>query len=152
MEIERKFLVKNTDFIQEAYKVCHIKQGYLAVTDKSTTRVRTLDDRAYITIKSKSFDNGLSREEWEYDIPIKEALQLLELCRYNIIEKYRYLVKHEGYVWEVDKFIYPIENLTIAEIELPQKDIQFTLPKWVSEEVTGKKEYYNSFISRITEL
>lgn len=150
IEIERKFLVKNFDFIDESFNKYEIMQGYLSVNDKSTIRVRTYNKTGYITIKSRSTDGGISRQEWEYEIPYEHAVNLLKICQNNIIEKTRYLVKKDNFLWEIDIFAKPY-SIVIAEIELNDKDINIPKPLWIGEEVTGKKEYYNSYISQINE-
>lgn len=149
MEIERKFLVKDLSFIDSAVEIKSIKQGYISINNKSTIRVRISNDKGFITIKGKSIDGGISREEWEFPIPYNQANELLCLCQGKVIEKTRYLVPYQGFNWEVDIFKSPINELVIAEIELPEVDSKFTLPDWVSKEVTGEKEYYNSYISSL---
>lgn len=147
LEIERKFLVKNFDFIDDAFDKYEIKQGYLSTNNASTVRVRVCKNKGYITIKGRSFDNGISKKEWEYEIPYDHALQLLNICSSNILEKTRYLVSYENILWEIDVFSKP-NNLVIAEVELKNKDEYINKPSWIGEEVTGKKEYYNSYISK----
>ena len=148
LEIERKFLVRNLDFIEESFDSYEIKQGYLSVNETSTVRVRVCGDKGFITIKGRSTDNGISRREWEYEIPYTHAEELLQLCSANIIEKTRYLVKVNDFMWEIDVFSKPI-NMIVAEVELENKDVYIPKPSWIGEEVTGKKEYYNSYISKL---
>lgn len=152
MEIERKFLVKDRSFIELAKSSSYIRQAYLSVSKQNTVRVRTRDEKGYITIKSRSANGGLSREEWEYEIPYNEALEMMKLSIANIIEKRRYLVDYDGYTWEVDVFESPITNIIVAEIELPTLDAKFKKPDWIDREVTGQKEFYNSFLAQIEKV
>lgn len=145
-EIERKFLV--TDIaaaIAAATSMSHIRQGYLSPAKEATVRVRVRDDKGYLTIKSPN--RGASRGEWEYEIPVADAEELLSLSRTRLIDKTRYLVPYRGHVWEVDVFTAP-RHLIIAEIELNAENEAVALPPWLGEEVTGNPEYYNSTIAR----
>lgn len=146
-EIERKFLVHSDAFKQEARHTYTIIQGYLS-RDIPTIRLRIRDCDAFITIKGASTDDGLSREEWEYPIPVEDARSMMKLCTGLVIEKERYLVDYGGYTWEVDVFHRELEGLVLAEIELPSEDTIFTLPLWVGKEVTGNPQYYNSVLSQ----
>ncbi len=144
-EIERKFLVKNEDYKLEAARVHHIVQGYLNRDPKRTVRIRIKDAQGYITIKGLSSADGTTRFEWEREIPVEEARALLQLAEPGIIEKVRYVISvADNLKFEVDEFLGEHEGLTIAEIELPDADANFTKPDWLGEEVTGKKKYYNS--------
>jgi adenylate cyclase len=143
-EIERKFLVKSEVFKQEAFKKSKIKQGYLNSHPERTTRIRVNDDKAYITIKGKSSESGVTRFEWEQEINVSDAEKLLELCERGSIDKMRYLVKYENHTFEVDEFFGENEGLFIAEIELNSEDEKFEIPSWLGEEVTGDNKYYNS--------
>ena len=144
LEIERKFLVKSDAFKAEAFKRSEIKQGYLNSHPERTTRIRIQDDTAFITIKGKSSESGLSRFEWEKEIPVNEALELLKLCEPGVIEKMRYLVKVDAHVFEIDEFFGENEGLVMAEIELKSEDDTFEKPEWLGKEVTGDNKYYNS--------
>ena len=144
IEIERKFLVKSNEYKTEAFKSSVIKQGYLNSHPERTTRIRILDKQAFITIKGKSSDSGLSRFEWEKEIPLDEALELLKLCEPGAIEKVRYLVKSKEFTFEIDEFFGKNEGLVIAEIELFSEEDTFEKPDWLGEEVTGENRYYNS--------
>lgn len=148
IEIERKFLLKNTNFKNEAFNKTRITQGFLSTQKKRTVRVRVRDDKAYLTIKGKSTNNGLMRFEWEREIDKKEAENLLELCKNSIIDKIRYEVKVGSHVFEIDEFFGDNEGLLIAEVELKSEHEAFTKPDWLGQEVTGKKKYYNSMLSK----
>ena len=149
LEIERKFLVKNLDFKAESFEKNYLKQGYLNSDKNRTVRIRVTDKNAFITIKGKSNTTGLSRFEWEKEIPISEAKELLLLCEPNLIEKYRYLVKKGKHTFEVDEFLGENHGLIVAEIELNSENETFEKPKWLSKEVTGEIKYYNSSISKL---
>lgn len=146
MEIERKFLVgHDEDFRQSAYAVSRIRQGYMPC-ESATVRVRTRDDKAYLTIKSRSTDNGLSRYEFETKIDVAEAEQLLKLCRGGMIDKRRYLVKSGSHTFEVDEFYGDNEGLRMAEVELSAPDEPFEKPSFLGPEVTGDRHFYNSHL------
>ncbi len=143
-EIERKFLV-NGDFKPGAVRKMSITQAYLCSEPGRTVRVRIRDDKAFLTIKGKSSASGASRFEWEKEIPVKEAKDLLKLCEPGIIEKTRYIVPEAGGLqFEVDEFYGTNAGLLLAEIELPAEDHPFTKPGWLGKEVTGDPRYYNS--------
>lgn len=144
IEIERKYLVRSEKFKAEAFKKSEIKQGYLNSHPERTTRIRIQDKYAFITIKGKSSDSGLSRFEWEKEIPHGEALELLKLCEPGAIEKVRYFVRSGEYTFEIDEFFGDNSGLVMAEIELKSEQDNFTKPDWLGEEVTGDKRYYNS--------
>ena len=146
LEIERKFLVAG-DYKSSATSSERIAQGYLASGDGCTVRVRVRGDRGYLTIKGPSAD-GVSRSEWEYEVPAREALEILALCRSGVIDKCRYLVPFAGHIFEVDEFYGDNEGLTVAEVELSSVDEQFARPEWLGEEVTGDVRYYNSSLAR----
>lgn len=144
LEIERKFLVTNSNFKKEAYKKSYIRQGFLNSDKRRVVRVRCIDDKAYLTIKGISNEAGISRLEWEKEIDLKEAESLLPLCENESIEKYRYYIRNEHFVFEVDVFLGKNEGLVIAEIELTHEHEAFKKPDWLGEEVTGIEKYYNS--------
>mgnify|MGYP002868262356 CR=1 FL=1 len=148
LEIERKFLVKG-EFKHLATKAVHMAQGYLCSASGRTVRVRICDDKAYLTIKGPSKDGGLSRFEWETEIPAAEARALLELCEPGAIDKTRWLVPAgDGiHTWEVDEFHADNEGLVVAEIELSSAEDDFGRPGWLGEEVTGDRRYYNSMLT-----
>ena len=146
-EIERKFLIKG-DFKPFVYKSVLILQGYLCSNPERSVRVRIKDDKGFITIKGSSSESGASRYEWEKEIPVEEAQELLKLCEPGVINKVRHLVKADPYIYEVDEFHGDNEGLIIAEIELPSEDAVFPKPEWLGEEVTGDLRYYNSMLKK----
>lgn len=144
LEIERKYLVRNdADFKSQAVAVHHICQGYIP-TEGATVRIRLCDDEAFLTIKSKSTDDGLTRYEFETPIKSEDALQLMKLCKGGLIDKHRYIVPYEGHRFEIDVFHAHNEGLVIAEVELERADEPVALPPYIGPEVTGDKHYYNS--------
>lgn len=142
VEIEKKFLLSGSDWKQLAAGTAY-RQGYLNSTKERTVRVRTIDDKGYLTVKGISV--GATRMEFEYEIPREDAAQLLdELCEKPLIEKNRYKIEYGGFIWEVDEFFGENDGLVVAEIELESEDQQFERPAWVGEEVTGDPRYFNS--------
>ncbi len=148
LEIERKFLVKNEDFKTDAYQKKLLKQGYLNSDKNRTVRVRIADDKGFITIKGKSNSTGTIRFEWEKEIDLLEAEQLLLLCEPSVIDKTRFYVKSENHIFEVDEFYSDNQGLIVAEIELNSENEQFKKPSWLGKEVTGNIKYYNSSLSK----
>lgn len=148
IEIERKFIVVNDSYKARAYRSDRIAQGYLCREGGNSARVRVRGDKGYITIKGPSLDGGLSRYEWEREIPASEALELLKICHGAIIDKIRHLVRCGEHIFEVDEFFGDNEGLVIAEVELNHPDEQFEKPDFIGEEVTGDKRYYNSRLTR----
>ena len=144
IEIERKFLVISNDFKSEAFKNDIIMQGYLNSHSERTIRIRTKGENAFITIKGKSSESGLSRFEWEKEIPLNEAMELFKLCEPGTIEKIRYYVKAGTHVFEIDEFTGDNSGLIIAEVELVSEEDSFEIPNWLGKEVTGENKYYNS--------
>lgn len=143
MEIERKFLVHREIWEQQIKPVPKIiKQGYLSTTPECTVRVRTKNDQGFITIKGKTV--GISREEFEYEIPIDEATQLLEQFTTKSIFKKRYEIDYKEKTWELDEFEGRHAPLILAEIELNSEDEEFELPSWIAEEVSDDPAYFNS--------
>ena len=141
-EIERKFLVKDNSWRALARGVKY-RQGYLNSAKERTVRVRTIDDRGYLTIKG--ITSGASRAEYEYEIPVAEADALLnDLCEKPLIEKSRYKIDFKGFVWEVDEFFGENQGLIVAEVELESENQTFEKPVWIGEEVTGDPKYFNS--------
>ena len=122
------------------------RQGYLSVTEKGIVRVRIKGDIATLTVKSRG--TGLSRDEFEYEIPIDDAEALINLCQNDIIEKTRYKIMAKGKLWDVDEFHGENSGLWLAEVELESEDESVTLPKWAIQEVTGDEKYYNAFLSK----
>jgi CYTH domain-containing protein len=142
-EIERKFLVdKDKWSAVDKGRGKRIEQGYLSKTIETTVRVRVKGDKGYLTIKGKEID--LVRAEFEYEIPLHEAEEiLLKFCN-NPIRKIRYEIRVANHSWEVDEFISPDPTLILAEIELDEANESFAIPDWVLEEVTGQAAYYNA--------
>ena len=148
LEIERKFLVKKGDaYKSAAFSSSHIQQGYIPA-EGATVRVRTRDDKAYLTIKGKSVNGGMTRYEFEKEITMDEAQHLLQLCQGGVIDKRRYLVKSGRHIFEVDEFYGDNEGLVMAEIELPTVDCVFEKPPFIGEEVTNDTRYYNASLIR----
>ncbi len=146
LEIERKFLVKKGDAYKSAAFSCsNIRQGYIPA-EGATVRVRTRDDKAYLTIKGKSFNGGMSRYEFEKEITMDEAQNLLQLCQGGVVEKYRYLVKSGKHTFEVDEFYGDNEGLVMAEVELESENESYEKPDFIGIEVTGDKRFYNSHL------
>lgn len=148
LEIERKFLVKSDDFKEQAFAKNNIAQGYLSSIAERTVRVRIKGDKAFLTIKGIGHQGGMSRFEWENQIPLDEAAELLKLCEKGKIEKTRYEIKFGNHVYEVDEFYGENEGLTMAEIELQSEDESFEKPDWLGEEVTNDERYYNAYLSK----
>jgi adenylate cyclase len=147
IEIERKFLLSD-DGWRGLGEATLMRQGYLCADPVRTVRVRIEGERAVITIKSKSV--GASRGEWEYEIPVPDAAELLErLCEQPLVEKTRHRIEYQGHVWEVDEFLGENAGLVVAEIELASEDEAFERPAWIGQEVTGEKRYYNSSLIRL---
>ena len=147
VEIERKFLVKSDDFKNQAFTQNKIAQGYLSSVPERTVRVRIKGDKGFITIKGISQSGGMSRFEWENEIPLEEALELLKLCEKGKIEKTRYEIKLGNHIYEVDEFYGENEGLIMAEIELQTEDETFEKPYWLGEEITSDKRFYNAYLS-----
>lgn len=151
-EIERKFLVQG-DFLPYAVSSEHICQGYLSSVPERTVRVRIKGEKAFLTVKGKGNVSGTTRFEWEKEIPVDEARDLLDICELCVIDKTRYSVPagvdESGFplVFEVDVFHGANTGLVLAEIELPSEDAAFPSPDWLGKEVTGDVRYYNSWLS-----
>ena len=148
IEIERKFLVTSDDWRAAAHAVIPMAQGYINDTaamesgaQKASVRVRIQGDEAYLNIKSREL--GHTRQEFEYPVPVNEARELLALCVGGLIDKRRYLVQHDGLLWEVDEFLGDNAGLVVAEVELESPDQVFAKPDWAGAEVTDELRYYN---------
>lgn len=146
-EIERKFLVKG-NFKDQAVKSTRIVQGYLSSVPERTVRVRIKGDKGYLTIKGIGNVSGASRFEWEKEIPVNEAEELLKICEPGVIDKTRYNVKVGNHTFEVDEFYGENEGLVIAELELSSENESFPKPQWLGEEVTGDTKYYNAMLMK----
>lgn len=139
-EIERKFLVQaNWQPQDEGIKIA---QGYLSTVPERTVRVRIKGDKGYLTIKGKN--QGISRAEFEYEIPIGDAEELLKLAEQPILSKTRYLEQHGNRLWEIDVFAGENQGLVVAEVELPDEQAEFSRPDWLGQEVSGDVRYYNA--------
>lgn len=143
-EIERKFLVLNDSYKRESFSHSHIQQGYITSERGRTVRIRIRDEKAYITIKGPSVNGGLSRYEFEQEIPKDDAHQLMMLCEPGIIDKIRWLVRSGDHTFEVDEFFGDNEGLVMAEVELQSEDDVVQIPDFIGDEVTGDRRYYNS--------
>lgn len=148
MEIERKYLVKTKDYRSLAYTKTSIIQGFLNTHPDRVVRVRIEDDKAYLTVKGRSNDEGTSRFEWEKNISVDDARELLELCEKEILKKNRYYVRMGHQIIEVDEFLGLNKGLVIAEIEIEKEDDHIEVPVWLGSEVTGDIKYYNSQLSK----
>ena len=148
-EIERKFLVVG-EFKNQACSHTHIRQGYIASGNGRTVRVRIRDDKGYLTIKGPSGEAGLSRYEFEREIPLQDAQDLMLICEPGIIDKTRYLVKSPDgiHTWEVDEVHGEDDGLIMAEIELGSEDEAFQKPCFIGREVTGDRRFYNSHMRK----
>ncbi|QUB70633.1 CYTH domain-containing protein [Prevotella multiformis] len=147
LEIERKFLVhKRMGWKRLASSCSHIQQGYFAAVN--TVRIRIRDDKGYLTIKGPSRDGGLSRYEFEKEITLEEARQLMQLCEPGVIDKHRYLVPFGGHIFEVDEFHGDNDGLVMAEVELGSEEEAFEKPDFIGTEVTGNRHFYNSYMRR----
>lgn len=147
-EIERKFLVKDDSFKKMATSSSRIKQGYICSMRGRTVRVRIRDEKGYLTIKGPSDEAGMSRYEWEKEIPLNEAEELMKLCEPGQIDKTRYLVNWGSHVFEVDVFYGENEGLVMAEVELESEGEAYDRPPFLGEEVTGDVRYFNSFLMK----
>ena len=142
LEIERKYLI-DLEKIGTLENGIRIKQGYLSTNKDAVVRVRVKNDKAYLTIKGPN--NGISRLEFEYEIPFDEANEMLDnLCKKPLIDKTRYIIKHDIHIWEIDVFYGDNEGLVVAEVELKDENEKINLPSWIKEEVTSDNRYFNS--------
>jgi len=141
-EIERKYLIKDDTWRKQASGTTY-RQGYLSTVKERTVRVRTIDDKGFLTIKGITI--GATRREYEYEIPMADANEMLdELCEKPIIEKTRFKISHAGLTWEIDEFSGVNQGLIVAEVELESEDQNIDFPPWVGEEVSGDPRYFNS--------
>ena len=143
IEIERKFLTTSDEW--RAAAPTYYCQGYLNRDKKRTVRVRIAGERAMLTIKGPT--TGTTRDEFEYEIPVADAQEMLKLCEQPLVEKNRRIVQYEGLAWEVDEFLGVNSGLVVAEVELESEDQAITLPDWVGEEVSQDPRYFNSNLS-----
>ena len=146
LEIERKFLVRGQEWKNLASGVL-LKQGYLSSHPDRTVRVRIEGDSAMLTVKGRT--TGATRHEWEYPIPLQDAMAMLDsLCEKPIIEKYRFRIPIGGLIWEVDEFLGENCGLVVAEVELHSEQQEFIKPDWIAEEVTHDSRYFNANLLR----
>ena len=142
-ETERKFLVKS-EFRHLAVKEIKIIQSYLSIDPDKTIRLRIADDKAFLTVKSRPQKNSITRSEWEVEIPVRDATEMMNICLPGRVVKSRYLVPSGKHTYEIDVFHEKNEGLIVAEIELHSEDEYFEKPPWLGDEVTGKPQYYNA--------
>lgn len=145
IEIERKFLVAG-EYKSLAFAHSRIRQGYICSGSGKTVRVRLRDDKGYLTIKGPSDAGGMSRYEFETEVPADDAQELMRLCEPGIVDKTRYLIKWGTHVFEVDEFYGDNEGLVLAEVELSDENEPFEKPPFLGREVTGDRRYYNSHL------
>jgi len=145
IEIERKFLVRK-DLLPDAMTQVKMIQGYLNDDKERTIRIRIVEEKAYLTVKGKVV--GISRPEFEYEVPVIDAMAMMKLSVYPPVEKVRHIVIHDGKKWEVDVFSGLNSGLVLAEVELSHENEHVNLPSWVLEEVSGDQRYYNSQLSK----
>lgn len=146
-EIERKFLVVG-EYKSLAFAHSRISQGYICAARGKTVRVRIRGIQGFLTIKGPSDEAGLGRYEWEREIPLHEARELMQLCEPGAIDKTRWLVKSGSHTFEVDEFHGENQGLVVAEVELTHEDETYDTPPFLAQEVTGDVRYYNSFLTR----
>ncbi|WP_027468537.1 CYTH domain-containing protein [Deefgea rivuli] len=144
VEIERKFLIANDAWREQISRSTRIAQGYLCTDIERTVRVRTKGEAAFLTIKGKNA--GISRAEFEYEIPVADALDMLKLCP-NVLDKTRHLVDIDGHTFEIDEFHGANAGLIVAELELASEEATYPQPAWLGLEVSGDARYYNSALS-----
>jgi len=147
VEIERKFLVEDDRWRDGNPDGIRMAQGYLSREVGRTVRVRVAGEKAWLTIKGAA--EGISRAEFEYEIPAEEGSQLLGLCEPTVIDKTRYLVPYGSHTWEVDVFHGDNEGLIVAEVELSEESEIPEMPSWIGGEVSDDRRYANSSLSRI---
>ena len=146
-EIERKFLLYSDGWRKLVSRQCRYRQGYLANSESASVRVRVAGGRAHLNVKGMTL--GVSREEFEYEIPLADGLDMLNnLCIGPLIEKTRFFVEYSGHTWEIDVFDGDNAGLVVAEIELESEEEPFELPPWVGKEVSDEERYYNVCLVR----
>lgn len=142
IEIERKFLLKNDNWKKQVLSSTVFKQGYLSGSKKASVRVRIEGEQANINIKSMTL--SITRQEYEYAIPLNDAQTMLDsLCDKPLVEKVRHIAKYKGHTWEIDEFSGDNQGLIVAEIELKDENEAFEIPEWIGEEVSEQQKYYN---------
>lgn len=141
-EIEHKYLVVNDTFRSMATGKIEIRQGYLNRNPDRTVRIRTMGNKGFLTVKSRN--HGAKRLEFEYEIPLEDAKQILNLAEPGIVEKTRYLVPFDGLLWEIDEFHGSLNGVIVAEVEIPDDGIVYNKPPFIGADITGNPDYYNS--------
>lgn len=142
IEIEHKYLVVNDSYKNMATGKISIQQGYLNRSPDRTVRIRTMDEKGFLTVKGRN--KGDFRLEFEYEIPIEDARQILSLAEPGIVEKTRYFVPFDGLIWEVDEFHGSLSGVVIAEVELPESSHDYSKPSFIGKDITGDPTFYNS--------
>lgn len=146
VEIERRFLIENDKWHQYADEPLLLKQAYLSVEKERTVRVRIVGQRAWLTLKG--YISELSRSEFEYEIPLADAEKMMEsMCPFKM-EKWRYLVRWGGSLFEIDVFLGDNAPLVVAEIELPAENADFDRPDWLGREITSDGMFTNAYLSK----
>lgn len=140
-EIERKFLVNDLSVIENCL-FDEIKQAYLFNENQKSLRIRIKNEKAFLTIKGQI--SGFSRNEFEYEVPKEEAVEMIEEFQLKVLEKRRYYFSAIPFIWEIDVFLGGLAGIVVAEIELPSEETKFELPSWIGEEVTFDKKYLNA--------
>ncbi|MBT8318006.1 MAG: CYTH domain-containing protein [Lutibacter sp.] len=147
-EIERKFLVINNDFKKDSFNKTKIVQGFLSTVPERTVRIRIKENKGFITVKGIGNKSGTTRYEWEKEISIEDATDLLKISEPGVIDKTRFNIKSGKHIFEIDEFYGENEGLIVAEVELNAEDEYFEKPSWLGEEVTGQAKYYNSMLMK----
>ena len=147
IEVERKFLVKSEEYKSHAVSKTRIVQGFLNTHPERTVRVRLKGEKGYLTVKGNGNDTGTTRFEWETELSLAEATNLIDLCEPIILEKIRFEVPFGTHMYEVDEFLGENKGLVVAELELEHEDERFEKPNWLGPEITGEVRYYNSQLS-----
>lgn len=146
IEIERRFLLKNEDWKALAKPPCLMSQGYLSVEKERIIRVRIMGNQAWLTLKG--YISDVSRSEFEYEIPLADAQKMMDtMCPFRL-EKYRYEVDYQGFVFEIDEYFGENAPLIVAELELPSEDAPFPRPDWLGEEITTDGRFTNAYLSK----
>ena len=148
LEIERKFLVTNSDYQNLSFQKKYIQQGFLNSDKNRVVRIRIIDDKGFLTIKGVTNHNSVTRYEWEKEISFDEAKELMKLTEEGIIEKYRYYHKVNNHIFEIDEFLGNNKGLIIAEVELENENETFEKPHYLGEEVSQDEKYFNSNLSK----
>ena len=146
VEIERRFLLADDSWREAASEPLVLQQGYLSVEKERTIRVRIIGSQAWLTLKG--YISDMTRSEFEYEIPLVHAQAMMaDMCPFKM-EKYRYRVEFEGFVYEIDKYLGDNAPLIVAEIELPSEDTEFPKPSWLGQEITSDGKFTNAYLSK----